>query len=192
MQLLGNLKRFGLFNSKVFFTQCFKNFPLVTDTMEDRLSSLEGKFEELVKSQDENSKALKSIIAILKDDETPDVGQNDQIVNHANENPNDEPEQTVSTENDTNQSDSDDETLSETPLDRLSKYNKGEKTSGEISESLANYVNKALTNKPDVKELEVLMEKYQRPKNTNFLCAPRCNIECWRLMPSSTQIQTKV
>ena len=155
MQLLGNLKRFGLFNSKVFFTQCFKNFPLVTDTMEDRLSSLEGKFEELVKSQDENSKALKSIIAILKDDETPDEsGQNDQIINHANAKPNDEPEPTVSAENDTNQSDSDDEVLSETPLNRLSKYNTDEKTSGDISESLANYINKALTNKPDVRSLK--------------------------------------
>ena len=35
------------------------------------------------------------------------------------------------------------------------------------------------------------MDKYQRPKNTNFLCAPRCNTECWRLMPSSTQITDK-
>ena len=123
--------------------------------MEDRLSSLEGKFEELVKSQDENSKALKSIIAILKDDETPDEsGQNDQTINPVNAKPNDEPEPTVSAENDTNQSDSDDEVLSETPLNRLSKYNKDEKTSGDISESLANYINKALTNKPDVRSLK--------------------------------------
>ena len=74
---------------------------------------------------------------------------------------------------------------------RITKYSKEEDVAEAVNQDLAEYINKAFTNKVESKELEELQSKFKKPANTNFLTVPKVNVECWKLMTKAAQVADK-
>jgi len=159
--------------------------------MEEKIANLQEQILKMSKQQEEQSAVLKKLVSFISD-------QDDEVKSQSSEHDADK------MLDDTNDSDSDSVSphslISQQDVveeggavttsvwsQRLTKYNTDEITAPAISSDLAEFVSKALTNKPDHKELEDLHSKYKRPTNIPYLTVPKVNIECWRLMPQSSQ-----
>ena len=163
--------------------------------MEDKVNGLQEQINKITQFQEKQTEVLNKLLNFIDNDEdevdqasTSETDIDNQEVTIL-KNPNSSSVSAVVNECSAPST----ESKSEESLwtQRLSKYKKEEQMSTAVSPDLAEYVNQAVTNKPDTKELEQLTSKFYRPENTAFLTVPRTNIECWRLMPQSVQTKDK-
>ena len=57
----------------------------------------------------------------------------------------------------------------------------------DVAAAIAQRVNDAVSKKPLETKFKELQDKYKSPKNYNFLCVPKVNLELWHDLPRSTK-----
>ena len=57
----------------------------------------------------------------------------------------------------------------------------------DVAAAIAQRVNDAVSKKPLETKFKELQDKYKSPKNCNFLCVPKVNLELWHDLPRSTK-----
>ena len=174
--------------------------------MEERISGLEDRMSLMSKAQEEQTNLLKKLMTFIQSEEEevenptgtqPELMQEEEEAGCSADAVRDDSEAGASSSKTI-----DDEETSSKAMDekeggtsvwsqRIAKYNKEEEVAEAINQDLADYVNKAFTNKVENKELEELQCKFKKPVNTNFLTVPKVNMECWRMMTKQAQAADK-
>ena len=66
-------------------------------------------------------------------------------------------------------------------------FEETETFSPDVAAAIAQRVNDAVSKKPLETKFKELQDKYKSPKNCNFLCVPKVNLELWHDLPRSTK-----